>query len=49
MIAANSLSRIRFALLFNDLDTSDQIMISSTPLECKDLGKEVKGFKEDIW
>ena len=37
------------ALLFNDLETSDRIMISSTPLECKNLGKEVKGFKEDIW
>ena len=34
------------ALLFNDLDTSDRKMISSTLLECKDLGKEVKGFKE---
>ena len=37
------------ALLFNDLDTSDRIMISTTQLECKDLGKSVKGFKEEIW
>ena len=37
------------ALLFNDLDTSDRIMISNTPLECKDLVKRVKGFKEEIW
>ena len=37
------------ALLFNDMDTSDQIMISTTPLEYKDLCKSVKGFKEEIW
>ena len=37
------------ALLFNDVDTSDRIMISATPLECKDLGKCVRGFKEEIW
>ena len=37
------------ALLFDDVDTSDRIMISTTLLECKDLGRCVKGFKEEIW
>ena len=37
------------ALLFKDKNTADKIMISSTALECKEYGKQVKGYKEDIW
>ena len=37
------------ALLFNDTATAEQIMISTTALECKEKGKEIKGFREDIW
>ena len=41
--------QLKKALLFNDKDTADKLLISTNPLECKDLGKNVKGYKEDIW
>ena len=38
------------SLLFNDTETADCIMISTTAaLECKERGKEIRGFKEDTW
>ena len=37
------------ALLFNDTSTVDKIMLSESAMECKNLGKTIKGFKEDIW
>ena len=37
------------ALLFNDTATTEQIMISTTSVECKEKGKEIRGFREDIW
>ena len=37
------------ALLFNDTKTAESIMISMTALECKEKGKEIKGYKEEIW
>ena len=37
------------ALLFNDTDTVEKIMLSDNALECKDLGKTITGFKEEKW
>ena len=37
------------ALLFNDVATADKIMLSDSALECKELGKSVRGFKDDVW
>ena len=36
-------------LLFIDKATDDKVLISSSALECKDLGKEIKGFREETW
>ena len=40
--------KLKKALLFNDKDTMDKILISTNPLECKDLGKNVKGYNEEV-
>ena len=37
------------ALLFNDTETAESIMISTTALEWKEKGKEIKGFKGETW
>ena len=37
------------ALLFNDTRTAESIMISTTALEYKEKGKEIKGFKDETW
>ena len=37
------------ALLFNDLITAEKIYKCSTPYQCKQLGRQVKNFKENIW
>lgn len=37
------------ARIFNDQTTFDHIMKAHTPKECKQLGREVKGFNPTIW
>ena len=37
------------ALLFKDMNTVEKIVSCDSALECKDLGKIISGFKEDIW
>ncbi|MTG98268.1 DUF1768 domain-containing protein [Myroides sp. BIT-d1] len=37
------------ALLFNDVEIYNRIMQAKSPMEMKALGREVKGFKEDVW
>ena len=37
------------ALLFNNTETAESIIISTTALKCKEKGKEIKGFKEETW
>ena len=37
------------AQLFNNTHTVDKIMVSSSPLECKDLGREVQNYNEETW
>ncbi|CAF0909827.1 unnamed protein product [Adineta ricciae] len=37
------------AKLFNDNETAERILQTSTPADCKDLGRQVKGFDEAIW
>jgi ribA/ribD-fused uncharacterized protein len=37
------------ALQFEDGDTAAQILAAKEGADCKALGKEVKGFKDDIW
>lgn len=37
------------ALLFGDNEIYDRIMIAKSPMEMKALGREVRGFKEEIW
>ena len=37
------------SLLFNDLDTYPLIMATYNPMECKILGRHVKGFDDRIW
>ena len=37
------------AQLFQNDDLLEKIMVSSSPLECKDLGREVQNFNEETW
>ncbi len=37
------------ALLFNDQEIYKRIMNAKSPMEMKALGREVRGFREDIW
>jgi len=37
------------ALLFNDKDVAEKIMSTSNPRQIKQLGREVRGFKENEW
>lgn len=39
----------RKALQFEDHDAIQKILAAKTPAECKQLGREVKGFKESEW
>jgi ribA/ribD-fused uncharacterized protein len=39
----------RKALLFKDRDAMAKIMSTTSPKEVKDLGRDVSGFKQDIW
>ncbi|WP_420385903.1 NADAR family protein [Roseivirga sp.] len=37
------------ALLFNDIQQHEKIIASKKPGEVKDLGRQVRGFDEDVW
>lgn len=37
------------ALMFHDYDSAKKIMNTTSPKEQKALGREVKGFKDDVW
>lgn len=37
------------AKLFGDLDVHQKIINAATPDEAKSLGRQVKGFREDLW
>ena len=37
------------ALLFADTETLDKILAATDPMETKMLGRQVGGFKDDIW
>lgn len=37
------------ALLFNDLETANAIMNTSSPKEHQELGRKVKNFNQEIW
>lgn len=37
------------ALMFNDYDAAKKIMSTLNPKEQKQFGREVKGFKDDVW
>lgn len=37
------------AIMFGDMETANAIMANSNPREQKMLGRQVKGFNDDIW
>lgn len=37
------------ALMFNDFDALQKIMLSKDPSKQKDIGKTVRGFNKDVW
>jgi len=37
------------ARLFNDKQALEKILAANDPAEAKDLGRTVKGYKEDLW
>ena len=37
------------AQLFHNNDTMDKIMVSLSPLKCKDLGRDVQNYSEEKW
>lgn len=37
------------ALLFGDKKIYDEIMAASHPRQCKELGRKISHFKEDVW
>ena len=37
------------AILFGDTETAEKIMAAKTPKKQKALGRQVKGFDEDVW
>lgn len=37
------------AKLFNDMDIFKKILMSTSPKEVKQLGRQVKNFNEDVW
>ena len=37
------------AELFNDHKTKEQVMLCDTGLECKDLGRNVHNYNEEVW
>lgn len=40
---------LKKAELFGDTEVADKIMAAKSPRECKDLGREVKGYTDAIW
>lgn len=39
----------RKSIIFNDLDTAQDILNSNCPKEAKKLGRKVKGYNENVW
>lgn len=37
------------ARLFADMDTLRRILVATTPAEVKGLGREIKGFNDELW
>ena len=37
------------AEIFGDFETADKILKAETPRQCKELGRSVKNFNQDIW
>lgn len=37
------------AMLFGDIETADMILNESDPARCKQLGRQVRGFVEEVW
>ncbi len=37
------------ALLFEDAEIAQQILVAKTAAEAKKLGRKVRGFKQDVW
>ncbi|MFI9007692.1 NADAR family protein [Actinosynnema sp. NPDC053489] len=37
------------ALLFGDEETADRVLAARTPAEAKALGREVRGFDQEVW
>ena len=37
------------AVLFDDMDTAEEILQVRHPREAKELGRKVKGFRSDLW
>ncbi len=37
------------ARLFNDVENLEKIIESNSPAQAKQFGREVRGFKEDVW
>lgn len=37
------------ALLFNDIETAEKIMLTSHPRDQKELGRQVKNFDKNLW
>ena len=37
------------ALMFGDFESAKKVMLTSNPKEQKQIGREVKGFKDDVW
>ncbi|MEK6828787.1 MAG: NADAR family protein [Nanoarchaeota archaeon] len=37
------------ALMFGDFESAKKVMATSNPKEQKQIGREVKGFKDDVW
>lgn len=39
----------RKAVLFNDMETADKILMTRSPAAAKELGRQVKGFIQSVW
>jgi ribA/ribD-fused uncharacterized protein len=37
------------AILFNDQSIAKQILATSSPRKCKELGRQIAGFNNDVW
>jgi ribA/ribD-fused uncharacterized protein len=37
------------AMAFNDVELADRILQTDSPYQCKELGKQTKGFTQEVW